>query len=152
MMWSSPLLGDSAFVSKTTDVRVFKGRDSTGVRGINLAKEDHVISLSIVGHFESDSPERIAFLKARRAALEADNDAAEVDDEDEGEAATLSNERYESMLEAEQVILTISQNGYGKRTSSYEYRVTGRGGKGIVAMTVNDRNGTAHSIIPCAAG
>ncbi|NNE23720.1 MAG: DNA gyrase subunit A [Rhizobiales bacterium] len=133
---------------RTTDVRVFKGRDSTGVRGINLADGDRVISLSIVRHFESDSPERVAFLKARRAAEAAEGEAVELDEEDDGEAATLTNERYEEMLDAEQVILTISQHGYGKRTSSYEYRVTGRGGKGIVAMTVNDRNGPLIASFP----
>ncbi len=135
---------------KVTDVRVFKGRDSTGVRGINLGKGDNVISLSIVRHFAATSPERIAFLKARRVAEDGDGDAVELDEEDNGEAATLSAERYDDMLASEQVILTVSENGFGKRTSSYEYRVTGRGGKGIVAMTVNKRNGPLIASFPVA--
>ncbi len=133
-----------------TDVRVFKGRDSTGVRGINLGKDDHVISLSIICHFEATSPERIAFLKARRAADDPDGEGAEIDEEENGDTAVLSVERYEELLAAEQVILTVSENGFGKRTSSYEYRVTGRGGKGIVAMTVNKRNGPLIASFPVA--
>ncbi len=133
----------------TTDVRVFKGRDSTGVRGINLGDDDHVISLSILGHFEATSPERVAFLKMRRASDGAEPDEVEAEDEDSsGDAETLGNERYEEMLAAEQVILTVSQNGFGKRTSSFEYRVTGRGGKGIVAMVVNERNGPLIASFP----
>ena len=130
---------------RVTDVRIFKGRDSTGVRGINLAKGDRVISISIIRHFEATSPERIAFLKARRAA---DDDTSEIEDDDSGDGEALSPERYQEMLDAEQQILTVSQNGFGKRTSSHEYRITGRGGKGIVAMTVNKRNGPLIASFP----
>jgi DNA gyrase subunit A len=131
------------------DVRVFKGRDSMGVRGINLGKDDRVISLSVLRHFEATSPERIAFLKQRRAGEEVEDDRAEDNGEDSnGDAIQLTPERYAEMLAAEQIILTVSTNGYGKRTSSHEYRTTGRGGKGIVAMTVNKRNGPLVASFP----
>ncbi len=131
------------------DVRVFKGRDSTGVRGINLAKDDTVISLAILRHSEATGDERQAYLKMRRlVAGEAIEEAGATDAEEQTPDAQISTERYIEMSAAEQVVLTISQNGYGKRSSSYEYRVTGRGGKGIVAMSVNDRNGPLIASFP----
>jgi DNA gyrase subunit A len=135
---------------EVTDVRVFKGRDSIGVRGINLADQDKVISLSILRHMEVSSGERAAYIKMSRAiAGEAvSDDISEVDAEDATEIAALNQERYAELFAAEQFVLTLSVNGYGKRSSSYEYRVTGRGGKGIVAMTVNERNGTLVASFP----
>ncbi|MEJ0052692.1 MAG: DNA gyrase subunit A [Methylovirgula sp.] len=134
-----------------TDVRVFKGRDSMGVRGISLGEGDRVISLAILHHIEADSGERTAYLKMRRA-IAGETEATEaVNDDTNGEeaaAAALSSERYAQMSAAEEIILTISANGYGKRTSSYEYRITGRGGKGIVAMAVNPRNGQLVASMP----
>jgi DNA gyrase subunit A len=138
------------------DVRVFKGRDSMGVRGIALAEGDSVISLAILKSFDAASAERAAYLKQRRSEGEADeNLEAEPEAENGAEGAneaTLAPERYEAMRAAEQVILTVSENGYGKRTLSYEYRVTGRGGKGIVAMAMNERNGSLVASFPVAAG
>ncbi|WP_296713830.1 DNA gyrase subunit A [Rhodoblastus sp.] len=137
-----------------TDVRVFKGRDSMGVRGINLGEGDQVIALSILTHSDATPAERIAFLKMRRASAEeaAEPEAVE-ETEDGGEvAAQLDAETYALMELAEQIILTISANGYGKRTSSFEYRVTGRGGKGIVAMAVNARNGDLVASMPVETG
>ncbi|HKI14733.1 MAG TPA: DNA gyrase subunit A [Roseiarcus sp.] len=135
------------------DVRVFKGRDSMGVRGISLAEGDGVISLAILKSFDASPAERAAYLKQRRAfAGEAAEETGEVEGEAEnGEAngaAALEPERLEAMRAAEQVILTVSENGYGKRTSSFEYRVTGRGGKGVVAMAVNARNGELVASFP----
>jgi DNA gyrase subunit A len=135
------------------DVRVFKGRDSMGVRGIALAEGDSVISLAILKSFDATPGERAAYLKQRRALIgESPDEAAEIEAEsDNGEAnvsAMLSPERFEAMRAAEQVILTVSENGYGKRTVSYEYRVTGRGGKGIVAMAVTARNGSLVASFP----
>jgi DNA gyrase subunit A len=132
-----------------TDVRVFKGRDSMGVRGVNLGEGDQVIALSILTHSDATPAERIAFLKMRRAAADEAVET-EVEETEEGaEAATqLDAQTYGLMEEAEQIILTISANGYGKRTSSFEYRVTGRGGKGIVAMAVNVRNGDLVASMP----
>ncbi|WP_460452023.1 DNA gyrase subunit A [Alsobacter sp. SYSU BS001988] len=131
------------------DVRVFKGRDSTGVRGIALAKDDTVISLAILKHVEASAEERAAYLKMRRAIQgESVADEAATDDEETDVVAALSQERYADLSAREQVILTLSQNGYGKRTSAYEVRVTGRGGKGIVAMVVNSRNGPLVASFP----
>jgi DNA gyrase subunit A len=135
------------------DVRVFKGRDSMGVRGIALADGDSVISLAILKSFDATPGERATYLKQRRALIgESAEEPVEPDAEGEtGEASgstTLAPERFEAMREAEQVILTVSENGYGKRTSSYEYRVTGRGGKGVVAMAVNARNGALVAAFP----
>ncbi|MFO1114170.1 MAG: DNA gyrase subunit A [Beijerinckiaceae bacterium] len=139
------------------EVRVFKGRDSMGVRGISLEKEDRVISLSILRHFEATPDERAAYLKMRRAIAGEAAGENGVETETEGVEETsgagvngeqLAQERYVEMSVAEQHILTVSVNGYGKRTSSFEYRITGRGGKGIVAMTVNERNGPIVASFP----
>ena len=132
------------------DVRVFKGRDSLGVRGVNLGEDDRVISLSILCHFDAPPEERSAYLKMRRAIAgeTALDEAVDTDGESTGESASIGQDRYAAMSAAEQFVLTVSENGYGKRSSSYEYRVTGRGGKGIVAMTVNERNGKLVASFP----
>jgi DNA gyrase subunit A len=125
------------------DVRIFKGRDSSGVRGIRIEQGDHVISMALLRHVEASAEERVAYLKMARAVSgdEIDENGNGTSDEEMTQEAVLSQERYAEMGAAEQIILTVSSNGYGKRTSSYEYRITNRGGKGIVAMAVNDRNG-----------
>jgi DNA gyrase subunit A len=142
-----------------TDVRVFKGRDSMGVRGISLGRADQVIALAILHHNEAGSGERLAYLKMRRAvagdvSTEAAGEAAgeEAGVEETPAASNLGPDRYAEMSAAEQIILTVSANGYGKRTSSYEYRITGRGGKGIVAMAVNQRNGKLIASMPVEDG
>ena len=134
---------------RTDDVRLFKGRDSMGVRGINLAKDDVVISMAIINHSDATAEERAAYLKMSRA-VRGEEETADEGASDEGEviAGALDQERYAQMSATEQFILTISENGYGKRTSSHEYRITGRGGKGIVAMAVNKRNGNLVSSFP----
>ncbi|MFK4382803.1 DNA gyrase subunit A [Bradyrhizobium sp. USDA 223] len=134
-----------------TDVRVFTGRTSMGVRGIALGEGDKVISLAILRHVDTTSDERSAYLKMRRAvAGEAAAEEAPADAEAEETSGSfqLPQERYVEMSAQEQVVLTVSVNGYGKRTSSYEYRTTGRGGKGIVAMSVNNRNGNLVASFP----
>jgi DNA gyrase subunit A len=140
---------------QTTEIRVFGGGGSTGtstgVRGITLAKGDKVISLSILTHFDATSEERTAFLKRKRAEMgESEEPSGAPADEEEGGTANISDERYLAMRKAEEVVLTISENGYGKRSSSFEYRITGRGGKGIVAMAVNNRNGALIASFPVA--
>ncbi|WP_244669975.1 DNA gyrase subunit A [Kaistia sp. 32K] len=133
-----------------TDVRVFKGRDSTGVRGISLAEGDRIISMAILHHFDASGDERSAYLKMSRAVRGEVEDATVIEhdaDETPGND-TLPQPRYAEMSAAEQFVLTISENGYGKRTSSFEYRITGRGGKGIVAMAVNERNGKLIASFP----
>ena len=140
-----------------SDVRVFKGRDSAGVRGIKLGAGDQVISMAILTHVEAEAEERAGFLRMRRALRgeEGENgiengteNGGEEPEDHTGPVAQLTGERYALMAEAEQFILTVSANGYGKRSSSYEYRVTGRGGKGIVAMIVNKRNGNLVASFP----
>ena len=133
-----------------TDVWVFTGRTSMGVRGIALAEGDKVISLSILRHVETTSDERTAYLKMRRAMSgeTTTEEPVETEGEEAAGAIQLSQERYVEMSAQEQVVLTVSVNGYGKRTSSYEYRTTGRGGKGIVAMSVNNRNGKLVASFP----
>jgi DNA gyrase subunit A len=134
------------------EVRVFQGRTSMGVRGVSLGAGDKVISLSILKHFEAASEERAAYLKKasalrRRMGEDVAPDAGAEAEEAAG-SVELSDERFAAMQAAEQIILTVSENGYGKRTSSYEYRITGRGGKGIVAMAVNARNGKLIASFP----
>ena len=131
------------------DVRVFQGRTSMGVRGIALGKDDKVISLSILRHIEA-TRRRARGLSARANAVRrggAEDEGATEPEEASG-AIELGEQRYVEMSAAEQFVLTISENGYGKRTSSFEYRTTGRGGKGIVAMSVNERNGKLVASFP----
>nr|WP_040500454.1 DNA gyrase subunit A [Henriciella marina] len=129
---------------RVDDVRVFAGRNSTGVRGIRLDKGDEVISLGILHHIDFSSAEARAFMKQeaakRRAISGEDEDEGEAitDDDDDGteEDVSLSTDRIVEMGAAEEFILTIADDGMGKRTSSYDYRVTGRGGKGLVAHNI----------------
>jgi DNA gyrase subunit A len=122
------------------DVRVFSSRNSVGVRGINMADSDRAISMTILDHVNAEPAERAAYLK--RATAERRLAGAEVDDvvltnEEVVEETSLSDERYEELKEHEQFILTMTQLGYGKRSSSYDFRLTGRGGKGIRATDVS---------------
>jgi DNA gyrase subunit A len=135
------------------DVRVFTGRTSMGVRGIALEDGDKVISLSILRHVEAAGEERAAYLKragaVRRGLDETSEEAADAEpDLDEATGAIeLGEQRYVELSAAEQFVLTVSERGYGKRTSSYEYRTTGRGGKGIVAMDNRERDGSLRAKI-----
>lgn len=119
------------------DVRVFVGRNSVGVRGINLAQGDKVISMTILEHVEATSIERSAYIKRvmneRRADGVDTEDIVTLDEEDAGMETELTDERYAELHEREQMLLTVSEFGYGKRSSSYEFRISGRGGKGIRA-------------------
>ena len=151
---------------RVEDVRVFAGRTSTGVRGIKLGKnkelgEDEIISMAVLRHVETTPAEARAYLKQanaiRRAAngeqeLEPEAEDLDEDPEENGEEVTLTPERYAELGAAEQYLLTVSENGYGKRTSAYEYRVSGRGGKGIIAMAVNRRNGRLIASFPVEDG
>ncbi|WP_416339731.1 DNA gyrase subunit A [Paracoccus sp. (in: a-proteobacteria)] len=134
---------------QTTDVRVFKGRDSTGVRGIRLAAGDRVVSMSVIRHFEADPAERAAYLKMRRAVEGALDDGAEPDeDEDNVAEAAISQERYAQMSAAEDLILTITARGAGKISSSHDYSVRGRGGQGVMAMDKAMRGGALVASFP----
>lgn len=139
---------------EATDVRVFAGRNSTGVRGIRLADGDEVISMSILSHAEFSVAEREAYLKRSRAeradpddtnsaSVSSDEPAADGDVED----VMLTEERYAELAAQEQFILTVTANGFGKRTSAYEYRITNRGGQGVVNIVLADveNNGVVAS-------
>ncbi len=119
------------------DVRVFSGRTSTGVRGIRLEDGDEVISMSILDHVDATAEERAAYLK-RANALRRAGDDEEGDAEVEA-AGDIDDAKFEQMAAAEEFLLTVSETGLGKRSSAYEYRVTGRGGKGIWNMAMTDR-------------
>ena len=140
-----------------TDVRVFAGRNSIGVRGINLPGGDKVISMAILGHVEATPAERAAYLKQaaaeRRLSNGGDEEEIALTNEDVGEETMLSSERYEELKAREQFVLTVSEYGYGKRSSSYDFRVIGRGGKGIRATDVSKRDeiGPLVAAFPIAA-
>ena len=135
----------------TTDVRVFKGRDSTGVRGIRLAEGDRVVSMAVIRHFEATPEERAAYLKQRRLIAGAP-DEAETDDEEPVEAGQLSPERYAQMSAAEDLILTVTIGGAGKLSSSHDYPVRGRGGQGVSAMDRAMRGGALVASFPVESG
>ena len=122
-----------------TDVREFQSRHSTGVRGARLLGDDEVISLSVLRGFPATSEEREAYLKA---APWKDGDRE----------VTLSPERMKEFEDAEEFILTVTANGYGKRTSAYEYRRTNRGGQGISNIVTSDRNGPVVASFPAHNG
>uniref|UniRef100_UPI0025CBDCF5 DNA gyrase C-terminal beta-propeller domain-containing protein n=1 Tax=Brevundimonas sp. TaxID=1871086 RepID=UPI0025CBDCF5 len=132
---------------KADDVRVFKGRDSTGVRGVRLQPGDEVISMAILGRVDATPEERAAYVKhanaMRRAASgdsEEDTATPDADEEAVGDAV-LSVERIAALGAAEQFILTVTETGFGKRSSAYEYRRTGRGGQGLTAHGLGGRAG-----------
>jgi DNA gyrase subunit A len=141
---------------RVEDVRVFAGRDSTGVRGIRLGEGDQVISMAILRAVPATPEERAAYVKharamARAAAGESDepDEAAAPDDEEEATAAiALSPERIAELGAAEEILLTVSTEGYGKRTSAYEFRRTGRGGQGLLAQDLTKRGGKLAASFP----
>jgi DNA gyrase subunit A len=140
-------------------LRVFAGRESAGVRGIKLLAKDEVNSLAVLRHVEATNAERAAFLRtiaARRRNTGFDEEAAEVvaeppangnengsDAEEDAAELTLSADRISELEAAEEVLLTVTDGGFGKRSSAYDYRVTGRGGQGITNIMLAPRNGTA---------
>ncbi len=130
---------------KADDVRVFKGRDSTGVRGVRLQDEDEVISMAVLGRVDATPEERAAYVKhanAMRRAAGDEDEATVPDADDEAVAeAALSVERIAELGAAEQFILTVTDTGFGKRSSAYEYRRTGRGGQGLTAHGLGGRAG-----------
>ncbi|TKZ21206.1 DNA gyrase subunit A [Shimia litoralis] len=131
----------------TTEVRVFNSRSSVGVRGVKLSGDDHVVSMSVIRHFDASSDERAAYLKMRRAVAGATDDDV-VADEDADANATISQERYAEMSAAENLILTITSGGAGKLSSSHDYPVRGRGGMGVAAMDKAMRGGPLVASFP----
>ncbi|WP_293450557.1 DNA gyrase subunit A [Planktotalea sp.] len=133
---------------RATDVRVFNSRASVGVRGIKLQRDDSVVSMSVIRHFEATSDERAAYLKMRRAMAGLADDA-ELPDEEEGDANTqLPQERYAEMSAIENLILTITTGGAGKLSSSHDYPLRGRGGMGVTAMDKAMRGGEVVASFP----
>jgi DNA gyrase subunit A len=134
----------------STDVRLFAGRASSGVRGIRLASGDHVMSMSTLNHASFSIEERDAYLRRRRAERMDNDDAVETNgnDEEVRQAARLTDERYAEMLEMDQFILTLAANGSGKRTSSYEYTVRKRGGQGIANIDLSVKDNTVVASFP----
>jgi DNA gyrase subunit A len=131
-----------------TDVRVFNSRASLGVRGIKMT-DDEVVSMSVIRHFEADASERAAYLKMRRAQAGADEVEGTDDDEDTVEGS-ISQERFEEMKAAEELLVTISESGTGKLSSSHDYPVRGRGGMGVTAMDKAMRGGPLVASFPVA--
>jgi len=134
-----------------TEVRVFVGRNSVGVRGIKLADKDEVISMSVLNHSDATSEQRDEYAKIVSAIkrMEAEHGGeAGIKAEDTGLLQTLTAEQFADMQANEQFILTVTCTGYGKRSSSYEYRVTGRGGSGIANMEMSPRNKEVVSSFP----
>jgi DNA gyrase subunit A len=135
------------FTADADTLRVFAGRDSTGVRGIKLAQGDAVIALSVLRHVEASTEERAAYLKAaaqRRRAADEETETPPVAETEAEEAVaeiTLSPERFDALAEAEEILLTVTDAGFGKRSSAHEYRVTGRGGQGIAGIVLSARTG-----------
>jgi DNA gyrase subunit A len=137
----------------TTDVRVFKGRDSTGVRGIRLASGDRVVSMAVIRHFDAEAQERAAYLKQRRLMAGTPEEEIELDEDEENVAeGQLSPERYAEMSAAEDLILTITAGGSGKLSSSHDYPVRGRGGQGVMAMDKAMRGGALVASFPVEMG
>jgi len=132
----------------TTAVRVFKGRKSTGVRGIKLLGTDKVVSMSVIRHFIATPDERSAYLKMRRAVSGLVDEEASSDEEEVSENATISPDRYAEMSASENLILTITAGGAGKLSSSHDYPVRGRGGMGVAAMDKTMRGGAIVASFP----
>ncbi len=134
-----------------TDVRVFVGRNSTGVRGIKLAPKDEVISMTMLKHIKAPIEERDEYLKVSSAMKRIDAESGEtscITADQTGLLNILTPEKFEEMQKLEEFILTVTVTGYGKRSSSYEYRVTGRGGSGIANMEMSPRNKEVVSSFP----
>ncbi|MDR2770224.1 MAG: DNA gyrase subunit A [Rickettsiales bacterium] len=132
------------------EIRVFAGRASDGVRAIRLAGDDRVIDMAVLAHVAEDSADRIAYIKQSRAERRADTGVEEEagDEAEDSAVVVLPPEKYAEMKAAEQFILTISENGFGKRTSSYEYRTTHRGGSGFVGIKLGGKNTAVAASMP----
>ena len=116
----------------SSKIRIFKGRSSKGIKGINLKNDDKVISLTVLNHIKITSDESKAYIKKSRQ-----------DDEDTEETNfEISAKKFDELKFKEEFILTITENGYGKRSSSYEFRESGRGGQGIINIVTSERNGS----------
>jgi DNA gyrase subunit A len=135
------------------DVRVFAGRNSVGVRGVKLLKADHVISLSILGHVEVSPEIRYAYLSESAKRRRAPDEEVEIEtpDDEEGEsAASISEDQFNDLAAREEFLLSVTEKGFGVRSSAYDYRITGRGGQGIVNMRLERRQDAMVGVFPMA--
>ena len=130
-----------------TDVRVFEGRTSTGVRGIRLADDDEVISMSVLGHVDFEVEDRDAYLRIASAQRRT-NENGDENGGDDANLPSMDEKKFDDFAQREEFILAVTENGFGKRTSAYEYRITGRGGKGIGNVDVTKRNGPVVAAFP----
>ena len=130
-----------------SDVRVFKGRDSTGVRGIKLSKNDFVVSMAIIRHVKVTSEERYSYFKMRRA-ITGEESIEENQFDTSEQMITISKDRYAELSASEEWILTLTSSGFGKRSSALEFRVSGRGGQGITAANLLKREDTIVAAFP----
>ena len=140
-----------------TDVRVFSGRESTGVRGIRLGAGDRVVSMTLLDHIELDTEVRAGYLRMSRSERRADgkngdsgNGNGDVEGGEQASAVALDEETFARLKASEQFILTVTENGFGKRTSAYEYRITRRGGQGVTDIVTEGRNGAVVASFPVA--
>ena len=136
------------------DVRVFAGRNSVGVRGVKLLNADHVISLSILKHVEASPEIRRAYLSEaarRRRASDEEADIEAPDDEEGETAASISEEQFDDLKAREELLLSVTEKGFGVRSSAHDYRITGRGGQGIVNMKLEKRQDAMVAVFPIGA-
>lgn len=131
-----------------SEVRVFSGRTSTGVRGIRLGKGDEVISMSVLKHTDVEIEKRYAYLKMAKALRRMDDSEEGASEEEVVSTVVLSDEEFQKMQADEEFILTVADSGYGKRTSAYEYRITGRGGQGVTNIDNTKRNDKVVASFP----
>jgi DNA gyrase subunit A len=133
------------------EIRIFAGRNSTGVRGITLGRDDRIIGMSMLNRGESDSAVRAAYVRQSRAARRAATGIEEeADNEEETTTLVLDDAKMAELAAKEEFILTISENGFGKRTSSYEYRLTHRGGGGFANIKLGGKNTAVAGSFPVA--
>ncbi|MGH6891323.1 MAG: DNA gyrase C-terminal beta-propeller domain-containing protein, partial [Dongiaceae bacterium] len=131
-----------------SDVRVFAGRDSIGVRGIRLEEGDRVVSMSVLRHVETEIEERDAYLRYAAAKRRAAGEETDAEEGSEAPAIDLTPLRIAELEQFEEFILTVTAKGFGKRTSAYEYRVIGRGGQGVANIEMSPRNGPVVGSFP----
>ena len=135
---------------QVSDVRVFSGRTSVGVRGIRLTKDDEVISLSVLRHVDAATDERDGYIRLVNWKRRVEGGENGDDEAPPPEGVEMDDARFAALAAAEEFILAVTQNGFGKRTSAYDYRVTGRGGQGIVNIETSERNGPVVATFPIA--
>jgi DNA gyrase subunit A len=139
------------------ELRVFAGRTSTGVRGINLGAADEVIGMSVLKNVPATSDERTLYLKLTNAERRLTGDDGVVPNyaaivAEAAQTESMTEARYQELTAIEEYLLTVTDRGFGKRTSAFEYRQTGRGGQGITNIDLTDKNGVVVASYPVAQG